>query len=105
MTHEEWFEKGDIYALGALDGAELSDFEAHLRGDCVICEAYLRETRETLMLLHRALSPVAPPAAIKSRVLAGTRNEKVASLEVKKQPRGDAGRSSSEPWPRESPSP
>ena len=73
--------------MGALDGVELSDFEAHLRGDCVICEAYLRETRETLMLLHRALTPVTPPAAIKSRVLAGTRSEKVTSLEVKQPSR------------------
>ena len=30
MNHEEWIEQADIYALGALDGDELTQFEAHL---------------------------------------------------------------------------
>lgn len=78
MTHEEWLEKGDIYALGALDGAELNEFEAHLRDGCAICEAYVRETRETLMLLHRTITPMAPPASVKARVLDDIGREKVA---------------------------
>ena len=28
--HAHWLERGDIYALGALDGEELKDFQAHL---------------------------------------------------------------------------
>ena len=67
--HEHWHERGDIYALGALDGQELKEFEAHLASGCPICEAYLRETRETLAVLHRSLRPEAPPLAIKARVL------------------------------------
>jgi anti-sigma-K factor RskA len=67
--HEHWHERGEIYALGALDGQELKEFEAHLASGCPICEAYLRETRETLAVLHRSLRPEAPPLAIKSRIM------------------------------------
>ncbi len=80
MTHEEWLEKGEIYALGALDGQEQKEFEAHLRAGCAICEAYVRETRETLMLLHRTLTPLTPPASVKTRVLDVIAGEKVVPL-------------------------
>ena len=58
--HAHWLERGDIYALGALDGEELKDFQTHLATDCAMCAAYLRETRETLNLLHRSLRPMTP---------------------------------------------
>jgi anti-sigma-K factor RskA len=67
--HEHWHERGEIYALDALDGQELNEFEAHLASGCSICDAYLRETRETLAVLHRSLRPEAPPLAIKSRIM------------------------------------
>jgi anti-sigma-K factor RskA len=67
--HEHWHDRGEIYALGALDGQELKEFEAHLASGCAICEAYVRETRETLAVLHRSLRPETPPLAIKARVL------------------------------------
>ena len=88
MTHEQWLEKGDIYALGALDGAELNEFETHLRDGCAICEAYVRETRETLMLLHRTITPMAPPASVKNRILDDIGREKVAPLVAKQRPTG-----------------
>jgi anti-sigma-K factor RskA len=67
--HEYWLEQGEIYALGALDGQELNAFEAHLGSGCVVCQACIEETRETLMLMPRSLSTIAPPAAVKARVL------------------------------------
>ena len=78
--HEHWHEKGEIYALGALDGQELKEFEAHLASGCAICEAYVRETRETLMLLHRTIAPVTPSASVKARVLDDIGREKVTPL-------------------------
>ena len=30
MAHEEWLERAEIYGLSALDGDELTQFEAHL---------------------------------------------------------------------------
>jgi hypothetical protein len=44
MAHEEWLERAEIYGLGALDGDELGQFEAHLV-ECRVCEGHLRETR------------------------------------------------------------
>jgi len=66
--HDHWTEQGEIFALGALDGREREDFEAHLAAGCAICEAHVRETREALTVLHRALKPMTPPPAVKSRL-------------------------------------
>jgi anti-sigma-K factor RskA len=68
MAHEEWLERAEIYGLGALDGDELSQFEAHLTG-CRVCEHHLSETRETLTVFPRSLTPLTPPARIKERLL------------------------------------
>ncbi|HEY2917467.1 MAG TPA: anti-sigma factor [Candidatus Binatia bacterium] len=88
--HEYWHEQSEIFALGALDGQELKDFEAHLASGCLICEAYLRETRETLNLLHRSLQPMIPSAAVKTRVLDQIAGEKVVPITAAraKQKRG-----------------
>jgi anti-sigma-K factor RskA len=67
--HQHWLEQGEIYALGVLDGQELNAFEAHLSSGCAICQAYVNETRESLRLLHGALRPMAPPPALKAKVL------------------------------------
>ena len=87
--HEHWTEQGEIFALGALHGREREDFEAHLAAGCAICEAHVRETRETLNVLHRALKPINPPVAVKTRLfnqiaidnvmpIAATRAKKIA---------------------------
>jgi anti-sigma-K factor RskA len=68
-AHEDWLEKGDIYALGALEGEELKDFENHLASGCPICAAYVRDGRQALLLLHRTITPVTPPDSVKARVL------------------------------------
>ena len=86
IGHEHWHEQGEIYALGALDGQELQEFEAHLASGCAICEMYVRETRETLMLLHRTITPVTPPASVKARVLDDIGREKVAPLVATRRP-------------------
>ena len=60
MNHEEWLTQADIYALGALDGDELTAFEAHLATGCSECAQHLRTTREALTLLPRSLTSVPP---------------------------------------------
>jgi anti-sigma-K factor RskA len=69
MTHDEWLERAEIYAVGALDGDELARFEAHLASGCPACERRLRETREALTLLPRSLTPITPPPGVKARLL------------------------------------
>ncbi len=82
MNHNEWLEQADIYALGALDGEELSQFEAHLASGCRLCEDHLRETRETLTSFPRSLRPLDPPPAVRARLLQQIGTEtKIASPE------------------------
>jgi anti-sigma-K factor RskA len=83
--HERWREQGEIYALGALDGEELKEFEAHLASGCAICQAYVRETSETLLLLHRSITPTTPSPAVKTRLFNDIAGEKVVRLAA--QPR------------------
>jgi anti-sigma-K factor RskA len=78
--HEHWLEKGEIYALGALDGEELKEFEVHLASGCAICEAYVRESREALLLLHRTITPMAPSQSVKNRLLDQIAHDNVVPL-------------------------
>ncbi|MDH3442517.1 MAG: anti-sigma factor [Deltaproteobacteria bacterium] len=86
--HESWRAQGEIYALGALDGQELKDFETHLASGCQICEAYLRETREALMLLHRAMPQLEPSPAVKAKIFDRIERENVVPLPVKPRSTG-----------------
>ena len=87
MNHEDWLAQADIYALGALDGDELTAFEAHLAVGCPECEQYLLKTHEALTLLPYALEPVAPPSSIRARVLAQIAAETVRPQPVIRLPR------------------
>ena len=74
--HQYWHEQGDLYALDALDGQDLNEFEAHLVAGCSDCEAHISATREALTLLHRSLQPITPSAAVKARIVERTAGEK-----------------------------
>ena len=78
MNHDTWIEQADVYALGALDKEELAQFEGHLATGCRTCAERIRETREALTLLPRSLSTVAPPSALRARVLAEIAAERPA---------------------------
>jgi hypothetical protein len=69
MSHEPYETQAAAYTLGALDGAELAEFEAHLAGRCATCEAILREGGEALAGLARTELRHVPPAAVKEALL------------------------------------
>jgi hypothetical protein len=69
MNHEPYETQAAAYTLGALDGPELAEFEAHLAGRCATCEALLREGGEALVGLARAELAQVPPAAVKDALL------------------------------------
>jgi anti-sigma-K factor RskA len=69
--HEEDF---DLYALGALEGEEKQALEAHIAG-CAACSAKLAEARGRVSLLALSVKPIAPPAAVKSRLMEQVRAE------------------------------
>jgi len=81
MNHDEWLDKAEIYATGALDGEDLAHFEAHLAVGCAVCEDHIRETRELLTHLPRSLSPLTPPPAVKVRLLDWISGEAAPTLQ------------------------
>ena len=54
MSHEKLSELCSIYALGALDGEELREFEAHLKTGCTLCRQQIWEYGETARVLRSA---------------------------------------------------
>jgi hypothetical protein len=55
MSHEKLSELCSIYALGALDGEELREFEAHLKTGCLLCGQQLVKYGEMVASIPEAL--------------------------------------------------
>jgi anti-sigma-K factor RskA len=70
MSHDKLSELCSIYALGALDGEELREFEAHLETGCPLCGQQIREYSETVASIPEALANVRPSADLKDRLMA-----------------------------------
>ena len=68
MSHEPFETLAAIYAVGALDGDELTQFEAHLP-TCPACEAAVRDAEETLARAVLTAPPQAPPAAAREALV------------------------------------
>lgn len=69
MTHDELKDALSALALGALDSAERIEVEAHVRG-CAECQAELQALLRVVDGIGLAASPVTPPEALRSKVLA-----------------------------------
>jgi anti-sigma-K factor RskA len=69
MSHERFDELSAVSALGALDGQERVEFEAHLAQGCAQCVATLRGHEETLAALARSATPAIPPREVKDALL------------------------------------
>ena len=70
MSHDKLSELCSIYALGALDGEELREFEAHLKTGCPVCGQQIQEYGETVASIPEALSNLKPSDDLKSRLMA-----------------------------------
>jgi anti-sigma factor ChrR (cupin superfamily) len=57
-----------LHALGLLEGDEAAEVEDHL-AQCAVCEAEMRELRETAASVALAASAVEPPAHLRSKIL------------------------------------
>jgi anti-sigma-K factor RskA len=68
MRHEELLELADVYALGALEGEELKEFEDHLSSGCAQCRARLRDAGAVLTPLAGACEPLSPPPDVKTKI-------------------------------------
>ena len=69
MSHEPFDTQAASYALGALDGEERAQFEAHLARGCAECSAAVRDFGETLADLAREAPATIPPAHVKTALM------------------------------------
>jgi len=69
MNHDPWTTHAAAYALGALDGADLVEFEVHLASGCPECRTAIRTWEDMLAGLARGEEPVAPPDSVKEGLL------------------------------------
>jgi anti-sigma-K factor RskA len=76
MTHETFRELVPLYVVGALDGAELSDFERYVAQHRAACEPEIDEFQAVADDLAYAAPPAAPSRAVLHRVMAGIEDEK-----------------------------
>lgn len=67
-------ERAALFALGALDVRASDAFTHHLEAGCAVCRAELDGFDVVGASLALAVPPVAPPPALRSRVLAAVRS-------------------------------
>jgi anti-sigma-K factor RskA len=76
--HYDFLEEASAYALGALDADERREFEAHL-ATCETCQAEVASHRRVASALGLGEIPVAPPVALKDRMIARVTGQRVAA--------------------------
>ncbi|HEX4311817.1 MAG TPA: anti-sigma factor [Acidobacteriaceae bacterium] len=69
-------EDSDLYALGALDGEERLELEAHVRS-CDSCAREVDAARQRVALLALAAPAAAPPARVKDALMRKVRADRV----------------------------
>lgn len=84
--HERFEDATGAYLLGALPDDELASFEAHL-ARCEACRDEVESLKVAVDALPMTAPPVAPPAALKDRIMVEVRRE--ASLLAAAGPEAD----------------
>ena len=84
--HERWADAVGSYLLGALPPDEHDGFERHL-ADCAACRSDVDDLRVAADALPVSVPPVAPPPALKARIMAVVESE--AELLAAAGARGD----------------
>jgi anti-sigma-K factor RskA len=74
LDHNRWDDDLAAYALGALDGRERSEFEAHL-ATCYHCQIELRWLEPALDALPASVEQLTPPPDLRKRILAAADEE------------------------------
>ena len=90
-----WLEHTTAYALGALDDEDRASFEAHLV-TCDVCAAEVRELREVAGLLAAGAPQIAPPPALRDRILSEARSVRPISSAAP-SPNSDAASAAAPP--------
>ncbi len=85
MDEGKFTELAAVYAIGALDGEELREFENYLRTASADEQRELHELREASAMMPLALPQPAVPAHLKARLMARVREE-IEAEEVRPTP-------------------
>jgi anti-sigma factor RsiW len=72
--HEHWEDAAGAYLLGAMEDSERAAYEEHLAG-CPACRAEVDELAPAAEALPLSAEPVAPPPALKARIMAEVERE------------------------------
>ena len=72
--HDRWRDDVGSYLLGALPPDEIESFEAHM-GECAECRRDVEELRVAADALPMSVPVVAPPPALKGRIMAVVESE------------------------------
>jgi anti-sigma-K factor RskA len=76
--HDRRLEEVGAFALGALDAERIDDFKAHLR-DCKQCRQEMRWLAPAVRALPEAVEQMAPPPALKQRLMEEVRADAAAA--------------------------
>jgi anti-sigma-K factor RskA len=68
VTHEPYETLAAVYAVGALDGDDLVQFEGHLP-TCARCQSAVREAHDTLARAMMSATPQVPPPAVREALV------------------------------------
>ena len=68
MSHEPFESLATVYAVGALDGDELTQFQAHLP-TCAACQSTVRDAEETLARAMLSAPAQAPPPEARTALI------------------------------------
>jgi anti-sigma-K factor RskA len=68
-THEPFDTFAALHAVGALDGEDLREFEAHLASGCARCATLVSQTQQALARAAMAGPPESPPSAVRERLV------------------------------------
>lgn len=68
-SHEPFDTFAALHAVGALDGEDLRQFEAHLASGCTRCAMLVRQTEQALARAAMAGPPEPPPGAVRERLV------------------------------------
>jgi Anti-sigma-K factor rskA len=69
VSHEPFDTLAALHAVGALDGDDLREFEAHLAAGCARCATVVRQTEQALARAAMAGPPEPPPAAVRDALV------------------------------------
>lgn len=72
MSHQDYLDLAPLYALGALDGEDLTKFHEHL-SECRECRKIVGEHAEAASGIAAALDPITPPPGLREKLLSKAR--------------------------------